>query len=54
MISSFDVAGEETETPHHPYTQELLFLQQKLHAEAVALQIVKMQLCSVFKASNTK
>lgn len=33
------------------YAQQLLLLQQKLHTEAAALSILKMQLSSAFKVT---
>ncbi|CDJ37519.1 Trichohyalin, putative [Eimeria tenella] len=44
---AFDVSAEEQRSV---YAEELLLLQQKLHAEAAALAVLRMQLSSAFKA----
>ncbi|CDJ62055.1 Trichohyalin, putative [Eimeria necatrix] len=44
---AFDASAEEKRSV---YAEELLVLQQKLHAEAAALAVLRMQLSSAFKA----
>lgn len=45
---AFDASAEEKRSV---YAEELLVLQQKLHAEAAALAVLRMQLSSAFKVT---